>query len=368
MRSCLFPLVTAAAILCPAAAHAELTREYRALLAAADVRQSDAEFLETAELIAAVAPGGRSEVRAAVAELLPRRLDVLRAWDATPRDTVPLEPEIVQAARRGTPQVEIVDDPGVIGTADSARPAADEAGSVATADTEVETEVDAQARRWRFADWLHPSHWDGRAKVGLAVDRGNTDQSDLAMALEFNRPLNGGWGFDGKTEYYHTENAGNVTRDRWLVEARGERPTVDDWSFYLGSAYEQDHMSGYDYTALVSAGATYHALDQDRTSWVLRAGPGARHQVPNDRSGDTLWVMELGSVYDLAITEAAQFSSETTFLAGPASRAEQRFRLTTEISEDWGVELAYRIKHEFDAQTDIEPTDSRLDFSIVHEF
>mgnify|MGYP001255983953 CR=1 FL=1 len=370
MRVRLTPLLGAAVMLCPSTAHAELSREYRALLAAADVRQDDEEFLATADLIATVTPGGRSDVRAAVAELLPRRLDVLRAWDQTARDTVPLEPEIVQAARRGTPQVTIVDAPD---TDDETVAAPSGAGTTehdSGTDTVEPGEVEApRTAHWPGRmDWLHPYHWDGRAKAGLAVDSGNTDQTNYSMALEVSRPLNGGWGFDGKTEYFYTESDGNVTRDRWLVEARGERPTVDAWSFYLGSSYEQDRMSGFDYTAVLSAGATLHAFDDDRTSWVLRAGPGARHRVPADEGGVTQWVLELGSVYDFAVTETAQFSSETTLLAGPASRAEQRFKLTTAISEDWGLELGYRVKHEFDAQPGREETDSRLDFSIVHEF
>lgn len=368
MRVRLFPLLSAAVVLCPATAHAELAREYRALLAAADVRQDDTEFLETANLVAAVAPGGRRDVRDAVAELLPRRLDVLSVWDETAVDAVPLEPEIVQAARRGRPQVTVVDDPSGAPSADRPEPAFEDESDPAGA-PDAQGVADDGARHWPGGiDWLHPHHWDGRAKAGVALDRGNTDQSDYSLALEFSRPLNGGWGFDGKTEYDYTEADGDVTRDRWLVEARGERPTVDAWSFYLGSSYEQDRMSGFDYAALVSAGATYHALEADRMTWVLRAGPGARHRVPVDASGVTQWVLEVGSVYDLAITETAQFSSETTLLAGPASRGEQRFKLTTALSESWGVELGYRVKHEFDAQPGIEPTDSRLDFSIVHDF
>ena len=41
---------------------------------------------------------------------------------------------------------------------------------------------------------------------------------------------------------------------------------------------------------------------------------------------------------------------------------------TWRLSERWGVELGYRVKHEFDARPGTEPTDSRLDFSIVHDF
>ena len=49
-------------------------------------------------------------------------------------------------------------------------------------------------------------------------------------------------------------------------------------------------------------------------------------------------------------------------------RSIQSFQLTTAISDSWGVELGYRVKHEFEPQPGVEATDSRLDFSIVREF
>lgn len=142
MRVHLIPLLGAVVVLCPPA-HAELAREYRALLAAADVRQTDEEFLATAELVAAVAPGGREAVREAVAELLPRRLDVLRAWDATAVQTVPLEPQIVQSARRGEPQVEVVD----VTAPEDAVPAASAAPAAEDRSAPAVTVTDAAGRR-----------------------------------------------------------------------------------------------------------------------------------------------------------------------------------------------------------------------------
>jgi putative salt-induced outer membrane protein YdiY len=349
MRLFVGPLVCAAAVLCPAAG-AELSEEYRALLGAADARQSDAEFLETANLLATVAPGGRSDVIAAVAELAPRRMDVLEAWSEM------AEPAAVTAAAGPVDAGAWIAE----AEAESAAAARTPAGTAETAGT---------VRHWHgYADWFHPYHWDGQAKLGLAIDSGNTEQSDYNLAVELSRPLNGGWGFDGKLEYYYTENSGHVTRDRWLVEARGEQPSADRWSYFIGSSLEQDRMSGYDYSAVLAGGATYHPLDSERQSWILRAGPGVRHRVPVGRNGRTRWVMELGSVYDMTLTETAQLSSETTLLAGPEPRGEQRFKLTTAISDGWGVELGYRVKHEFDPQPDVEPTDSRLDFSIVRNF
>ncbi len=347
MRLFVIPLITAAAIYCPSA-QAELSDEYRTLLEAADARQSDAEFLETADLLASIVPGGRVEILAAIAEITPRRLDLVETWSAEP---VPGE---LEAVSRPAMPADREDDT----RPDGAYPVSDN-----------DTGVISAANHWDGAmDWLHPYHWDGRVKLGLAIDQGNTDQTDYNLALEFSRPLNGGWGFDGKAEYFYTENAGITTRDRLVVEARGEQPSVDQWSYFIGSSYEQDRMSGYDFSTLLAAGGTYHPLDSDRQSWILRAGPGVRHRVPVGQDGRTRWVLEFGSVYDLALTETAQLSAETTLLAGPEPRGEQRFKLTTAISDGWGVELGYHVKHEFEPQPGVEATDSRLDFSIVREF
>ena len=350
MRLSVIPLLMAAAIYCPSA-QAELSDEYRTLLEAADARQSDAEFLETADLLASIVPGGRVEVLAAIAEIAPRRLDLVGTWSTA---SAPGE-----LARLTRPQTGLPADREGEMRPDGAHPAA-------INDTGV---MAASVPHWDGAmDWLHPYHWDGRVKLGLAIDQGNTDQTDYNLAVEFRRPLNGGWGFDGKAEYFYTENAGVTTRDRLVVEARGEQPSVDQWSYFVGSSYEQDRMSGYDYSTLVAAGGTYHPLDSERQSWILRAGPGVRHRVPVGQDGRTRWVLEIGSVYDLALTDSAQLSAETTLLAGPEPRGEQRFQLTTAISNSWGVELGYRVKHEFEPQPGVEATDSRLDFSIVREF
>ncbi|WP_203294764.1 DUF481 domain-containing protein [Maricaulis parjimensis] len=343
MRLLSVPLLVAGAIYCPSA-HADLSADYRTLIEAADARQSDAEFLETAELLASVVPGGRDAIIAAIAELAPRRMDVMASWTTA---TAPGE-----IAHLAGPLLE-----GETGPAGSDQPAGDDTG------------VREGVQHWSGAvDWLHPYHWNGRVKLGLAIDQGNTEQTDYNIALEFRRPLNGGWGFDGKAEYYYTENAGITTRDRLVVEARGEQPSIDRWSYFVGSSYEQDRMSGYDYSTLLAAGGTFHPLDSEQQSWILRAGPGVRHRVPVGQDGRTRWVLEIGSVYDLALSDSAQLTSETTLLAGPEPRGEQRFKLTTAISEGWGVELGYRVKHEFEPQPGVDPTDSRLDFSIVREF
>ena len=151
MRLSVLPLVTAAVIVCPSA-HADLSDDYRTLLEAADARQSDAEFLETADLLASVVPGGREEILAAVAELTPRRLGLIETWSTS------VAPGELARLTRPAPDGALIPE-------DDTDPAS------ANPASENDTGVTRPVSHWDGAmDWLHPYHWDGRVKLGLAID------------------------------------------------------------------------------------------------------------------------------------------------------------------------------------------------------
>ncbi|WP_297731182.1 DUF481 domain-containing protein [uncultured Maricaulis sp.] len=327
---------------------ADLSDDYRVLIQAADETQSDPDFRKTVELIAAIAEGGEADVLAAVSELAPRRQSLLADWTITEAPAsdraAPAEPGLAAAPVR-------------LARAD--QPADDRNGSEGW--SPVAKLAEAMA-------WVEPEEWSGRSRFGVTIDTGNTEQTDYNFALELDRTLEGGWGLDSKVAYHFTESAGAVTRDNWLVELRGERNVIDAWGYYIGGTYEQDRLSGYQHAAFATAGALHQPFDSDRVAWDLRAGPGMRYRLPDTGDAETDWIFEMGSTLNLALTETTDFAAETTMLAGPASRADQRFALTTAIAEDWGMELAYRIKHEFEPQPGTQPTDSNLNVSIVRDF
>ena len=228
----------------------------------------------------------------------------------------------------------------------------------------------APRTRWqRLQTFVSPDNWQGSIKLGLRLDRGNTDQSDYQFALELDREMEGGWGLDSKVEYLFTETDGRTTRDNWLVEARGERQNVDGLGYYLGGSFEEDRLSGFDHSAFVTSGALYEPLDTEAMSWIVRGGAGARHRVAGEAEEDEAeFIVELGSIFDMAVTETSQFKSETTVLAGASSRADQRFALSTDLVQNWGMELGLRIKHEFEPVPEAQPTDTRVEVSVVRRF
>ncbi|WP_291843287.1 DUF481 domain-containing protein [Maricaulis sp.] len=327
---------------------ADLSDEYRLLIRAADETQSDPDFRKTVELIAGVTEGGEAEVLAAVLDIAPRREGLLVDWR---------ESEAGATADAVNMSTGSGDAPVMIAAvADMA--ADDSAG-----------EGWAPVRKLAEAMiWIEPAEWSGRSRFGVTIDTGNTEQTDYNFAVELDRELDGGWGLDSKIEYHFTESAGAVTRDNWLVELRGERNLIDAWGYYVGGTYEQDRLSGYQHAAFATAGALHQPFDGDRLAWDLRAGPGMRYRQPDNGEAETDWIFEMGSILNVALSDTTDFAAETTMLAGPASRADQRFAVTTAIAGDWGMQLAYRIKHEFEPQPGSEATDSHLNVSIVRDF
>ncbi|XBQ16540.1 MAG: DUF481 domain-containing protein [Oceanicaulis sp.] len=203
-------------------------------------------------------------------------------------------------------------------------------------------------------------------KLGLRSDSGNSDRMDYHLALEAERALSG-WGFEGSAEYAYSEVDGAVGRDEVLVKARLDREAGEQWTLYADTAFEQDDLSGYDWTAFLGAGVGYRVYDRPGRAWTLRAGPGLR-LIDEPAALTTEAALDLASDFELQLSEAVRFGSETRFLLSDSARADQVFVLDTALGELWALSLKYRYRHEFEPEPGFEEGDSRTDISVVREF
>jgi putative salt-induced outer membrane protein YdiY len=209
--------------------------------------------------------------------------------------------------------------------------------------------------------------WEGRAELGVRFDSGNSDRQDYTLGLSVERAL-ARWGFESAVSYAYSEVDGAVGRDELDLEARGEREAGERWTLYVNGDYNQDALSGYDFTAFLGAGTGYRVLDRPERAWVLRAGPGAR--IVQDIAGETRTdpALELSSDFEWQLSDPVRFTSDTSALFSKSSRAEQVFRLDTALGELWSLALSYRYSYEFEPEPGFENEDSRTDISIVRLF
>ena len=336
---------------------ADLPQAYQALLSeAADRQDDDTRFLETADMVSVLVEGGRATVHAFILSDLPHRAGAVADWPLpapapapTPAPATP-PAETPDTATPETPHEEHRD----LGGAPIALSEAPDgsggwlAGSIR-----------------RLAD----DSWAGHVRAGIQLERGNSELTDFTFAFELDRELEHGWRIDSQFEYFLSESTTRTTRDNWLVELRATRELDSGIGYYGGGSYERDLIGIYERSAFVTAGGIWHAVDGPKSNWVLRAGAGQRFR--EDRlTAETLtdWVAEGGSSFHYRISDSASFASETTAFAGGGSRIDQRFTLTNRLFGDWAVQTGLRIEHEFEERAGFDPTDVRLDVSLLYAF
>ena len=326
---------------------AELPQAYQALLAeAADRQDDDARFLETADMVAVLVEGGRAAVHADILAHLPHRASAVAGW--------PL-PAVTDAAPAGpaSPPAEHAEHRSLGGAPIALGGAPEGSGGWLAGSIRM----------------MRPDSWAGHVRAGIQLERGNSELTDFTFAVELDREFEQGWRIDSQFEYFLSESATHTTRDNWLVELRTTRELDSGIGYYGGGSYERDLIGIYERSAFVTAGGIWHALDGPKLDWVLRAGAGQRFR--EDRlNGETLtdWVAEAGSSLHYQISETARFSSETTAFLGGGSRIDQRFTLTNRLFGNWAVQTGLRIEHEFETRAGYEPTDTRLDISLLYAF
>ncbi|HCR95630.1 MAG TPA: hypothetical protein DIV98_11890, partial [Oceanicaulis sp.] len=77
---------------------------------------------------------------------------------------------------------------------------------------------------------------------------------------------------------------------------------------------------------------------------------------------------DLLSDVELQLSDSMRLESETRFLASNNARADQLFKLNTDLGDLWSLELRYRYRYEFDPEPGFEAGDSRTDLALVREF
>ena len=212
-----------------------------------------------------------------------------------------------------------------------------------------------------------PERWSGEARAGVRHDGGNSDRQDYTLGLKAERAL-ATWGFDSELAYAYSEVDGAVGRDEILARAQIDREAGERWTVYANTEFRRDALSGFDYTALVGAGAGYRVYAREGLAWTLEAGPGVRIVAPETGAESYEAALDLGSDFEVLLTDSVRFTSETSALMADSSRAEQRFALDTALGALWALRLSYQYTYEFEPEPGFENADTRTDLEIVREF
>jgi putative salt-induced outer membrane protein len=121
-----------------------------------------------------------------------------------------------------------------------------------------------------------PPGWSGNAGFGLALNRGNTDTTNLNLSFEAtDDPKTGSvWKFKGL--YLRGDNNGEIAVDRLLLEGRNERTLTERVYAFGQLQFLEDQFKDIDYLFAPSVGIGYKLLTLPMTTLSADGGVGIK--------------------------------------------------------------------------------------------
>jgi len=226
------------------------------------------------------------------------------------------------------------------------------------------------------------SKWTGEGSLSAGVTTGNTETTDLGLAIDLGREFDL-WsvGLQASADYGETD--GDETKNRIFLATNLDRQ-INDKLFGFGQlSYEVDEFSGFDSRTFIGGGLGYEVFNSDALTWTVRGGPGLK-------------IDEIEAVLDTSTTPATVLtpaSTEESFGATGTSNWAYQFNdnvgltndtnvlyaetstqvgnilaLTASLTDTLSARVSYEVRHDTDPVDGFEATDTISRVSLVYGF
>jgi putative salt-induced outer membrane protein YdiY len=196
-----------------------------------------------------------------------------------------------------------------------------------------------------------PPGWSGNAGFGLALNRGNTDTTNLNLSFEAtDDPKTGSvWKFKGL--YLRGDNNGEIAVDRLLLEGRNERALTERVYAFGQLQFLEDQFKDIDYLFAPSVGIGYKLLTLPMTTLAVDGGvgikweknPGLDRRTSGVFTGSDKFEHKLSTTASItqafnALWKANDFGDALyTFTAGIAAAVTTRTQLKLELLDTYAT-------------------------------
>jgi putative salt-induced outer membrane protein len=214
--------------------------------------------------------------------------------------------------------------------------------------------------------------WSGEGALSAGNTTGNTETSDLGIALKLKRKGDL-WSQSGEFAADYGETDGLETKNRLYGAAQVDRKLSDLWSLYGRGTAEKDEFSGFESRYFLGVGAAYVVLDGDTTSWTVQGGPGykideVRATLTTPSTTEESLSFAAASRFKHQFNERVALSNDTNVVTADASTQIQNvLALTADIMGNLSARISYDVRHDTDPPAGFESTDTTTRFSLVYK-
>lgn len=216
--------------------------------------------------------------------------------------------------------------------------------------------------------FFNASAWTGEATLGGSVISGNTEGKAVNAGLKLDRVM-GKWEHGFRLAADYSENFGATTQQR-IVANYNTKWFAWERGYVFGLLdFEYDDFLLFDYRLSEAVGVGYRVLQNDRMTWDLEGGPGARQTKFAEGGTENEFIFVLGSDYDYQISEGLKFTNDTSvFIGSQRTTFNNIAALTAQLTERISGRISFEAQHDTSVPLPQVRTQTATRFSIVYGF
>lgn len=212
-----------------------------------------------------------------------------------------------------------------------------------------------------------PVGWTGKGALGYVSQSGNADTETLNIGAEATNNLDV-WRYTLGLNLLNSSSDDEDTADRFEVYGQIDYK-IDERAYWLGTLrYEDDEFSQFksQLTATVGYGRTLIKTESDVLKGELGLGVRrAEERLSGDSDTEAIVRGVLG--YAHHFNESTSLSNDFLFEAGSDNTFLKNVTaLNTELAGNFGLKVAYEIRHNTDVTAPTEKTDRLTSINLVY--
>lgn len=214
--------------------------------------------------------------------------------------------------------------------------------------------------------------WTGEGAFNAGVTSGNTETTDLGVALKVKHEGDQ-WkqaaefaGDYGKTDDVESKN-------RLFAAGQIDRTFNEQWAGYGRLTWERDEFSGFENRYFAGLGLAFKAIDSDAMKWTLEGGPGykvdeIRETLTTPAATEETIGARLGSKFSNKLNDAVTFSNDSEVVyAQTSTQLINVTALTATLWDNLSARFSFDVRHDTDPLPGFEATDTATKVSLVYK-
>jgi putative salt-induced outer membrane protein len=214
--------------------------------------------------------------------------------------------------------------------------------------------------------------WKGSLGLAWVTTSGNSDTSTFGLDFGMERKPEP-WGLMLAARGNRADDNGVLTAENYSVGARAIRSLGKNWEAFGGLQWSKDPFAGFDSQTVASVGATYIAIDSERTQLAFDGGLAYTWE---DQISPEAQVDYLGGLFALTwewkLGEKSKLVERLAFYPNFDDSADWRLTSVTAIEasvNSWlALRFGYDIRHRNQPIGDADSTDTTSTASVVFNF